>query len=809
VIRRLTFPLILLAPLIWLFRRALFAGEVLAFRDVGHFYYPLYQYVHRQWRNGIPLWNPLDGLGQPLLGDPTAAVLYPGKLVFAMPTSFGFCLTVYVLAHLLLAGWAAYVFSRELRANQNAAILAGLCYELSGQVLFQYCNLIYLVGAAWLPWALLFVYRIGNGKKTSQSVVGLSIVLCLMVLGGEPQMAMHVVLCGLVWAAIVFASGSRRREFHAGPRATRFIGYLIIACVVAVSLAAVQILPSQEWSKLSDRALRNRPRSCSELVLDYASNGELITVGFWKRDIPASEHADKTYDFSVGPWRWSELFWPNISGHFAPISTRWILALPGEGRMWTASLYLGLLPICLAVFRWRLFRGSRGVRWISWLTLLSALAALGEYGFGWLIDEIGFQAAGEHFQRSPIIKGFGGLYWFLTVTVPGYADFRYPGKWWTVASLGISVLAAKGWPLLWSRYRRQMLTRFAACSFLALGIMVLCRFAIVNSVPSNSAFGPFDEALSLQHFTATILHVMACGLGCLVLIRNKTKSTALALILLTTIELTVAQQPLILSAPNSTHVQNTSLHSTFWRESTPSYPPQFRESSSVDRIYEMREHDVRTLMPKHHLLHNKRQLNSISSMHCADFHSVWSALGEDHEQQLRRFFGADIQTDEPTAWLVFQWKRIPTVELNTLQEIEQRTKDVLLSDTAELIDHRPIAVVESDDEIPIPPLVASKHEVDLISTSPQRIEIRVITESPALLVLREQFYPGWKAKITNDGATRESTIHRTTRVMRGVFVPAGESTVVLQYKPRSFYLGASISIASWLALTAYVLRDFV
>ena len=45
----------------------------------------------RKWNQGRwPLWEPEENAGMPLLGNPTAAVLYPGKLVFAvLPYAWG------------------------------------------------------------------------------------------------------------------------------------------------------------------------------------------------------------------------------------------------------------------------------------------------------------------------------------------------------------------------------------------------------------------------------------------------------------------------------------------------------------------------------------------------------------------------------------------------------------------------------------------------------------------------------------------------------------------------------------------------
>ncbi len=88
----------------------LVCDEAFAFRDAAHYYYPLYKYVAGQWAAGrVPLWNPQENLGQPLLADATAAVLYPGKLVFALPLSFNTNYKLYIIGHLILAAATSYL----------------------------------------------------------------------------------------------------------------------------------------------------------------------------------------------------------------------------------------------------------------------------------------------------------------------------------------------------------------------------------------------------------------------------------------------------------------------------------------------------------------------------------------------------------------------------------------------------------------------------------------------------------------------------------------------------------------------------
>ena len=76
---------------------ALFGGGQFAFRDAAHFYYPLYYRVQQEWAAGhLPLWEPRENSGMPLLGSPMA-VLYPGKILFAiLPYAWGLSST---LAH--------------------------------------------------------------------------------------------------------------------------------------------------------------------------------------------------------------------------------------------------------------------------------------------------------------------------------------------------------------------------------------------------------------------------------------------------------------------------------------------------------------------------------------------------------------------------------------------------------------------------------------------------------------------------------------------------------------------------------------
>ncbi len=106
----------------------LFGDRQFGYRDAAQYYYPLYQRVQEEWNAGRwPLWEREENAGMPLLGNPTAAVFYPGKLVFAiMPYAWG--ARVYIVAHTALAFVAMLVLMRSWQTSWVGSALSALSY---------------------------------------------------------------------------------------------------------------------------------------------------------------------------------------------------------------------------------------------------------------------------------------------------------------------------------------------------------------------------------------------------------------------------------------------------------------------------------------------------------------------------------------------------------------------------------------------------------------------------------------------------------------------------------------------------------
>jgi hypothetical protein len=81
-----------------------------------------------------------------------------------------------------------WIMMRGWNVSPSGATLAALGYAFGGPVLLQYCNVIFLVGAAWMPLAFFAAdrwLRLGDRRAWAW----MAAVLSMQILGGDPQAA--------------------------------------------------------------------------------------------------------------------------------------------------------------------------------------------------------------------------------------------------------------------------------------------------------------------------------------------------------------------------------------------------------------------------------------------------------------------------------------------------------------------------------------------------------------------------------------------------------------------------------------------
>lgn len=555
-----------LLVMVWLFVCGPLLGgrEVVAFRDAGYLYYPLWKYMDEIEQTGdVPLWNPLDNGGRPLAADLSSAAFYPGRLIFRLRfLSFDARFGWYLALHVWLATMATYHVGLCLNANRTGALLGALGYGFGGPILFQVANPIYLVGAAWLPYALFGLFAGLMEGRNGWLTAGI-VATAMMFLGGDPQNVYHLLL---IAAALTVASLLRRRSGR-NKDTDASAGKFTVLCRATIfvatfsGLCAVQIIPTAEWTRYSDR---------SESSLD-ASSGDSRRVAASRTDEkplrpdsdatrgtglsrlftrpPVGSHAEQVYQFSQPPWTLAELALPNISGRPFPQHQRWIQALPGADRMWQPSLYLGLVTLVFSlghmIFRRGRFdlnpNGNRTARGtavaapssgdaanakgrdsietvfplvLSLVAVWFGLGAMGWYGPVWLGREI--LASFGLLSDAPreIAEPVGGVYWLMVTLLPGYRQFRYPAKLMVLASLALCLLAARG-ATVWMNApgpTTERLKRIIAwLAILAVATLALARFIPdwLPASPPDPVWGPLRTDELVAVIVRSSLHALA------------------------------------------------------------------------------------------------------------------------------------------------------------------------------------------------------------------------------------------------------------------------------------------------------------
>ena len=648
--------LLIVAVWLWVFWPLLTGQSVAGFRDSAYLYYPLFKWIDMEWAAGaIPLWNPYDGAGQSLLADGSSSIFYPGKLVFGLsflsyPTRYGW----YLSLHVLLAAVTSFGLAKTLGCNRLGRTVAAVSYAFGGSVLFQVSNVIYLVGAAWLPLALTCVWMMYRSGRWIWPLLG-GAVCSLMILGGDPQMVYHV---GLIAAASLIGGWVYRLKQPGQDKKSLDMPWLLakasrllILILVTTALAAIQLVPSYERVQSSQRASDSAlPVTIYQALSHDLSGGSQLSAteqaaeGLLGTPTPGT-HEDHIYQFSQPPWSVVELLWPNVSGRPFPVNQRWVGGLPGADLMWVPSIYLGVIPLLLAICSFRLWGGSRQNVWLSRVALWFVLASFGWYGMVWLGEELSLSTIGQSRVNGALAEPnewtlgpqVGGLYWFMVIALPKYFWFRYPAKLFVIAGLAICILAG-----------RTLSNKLPGRQFTGLGLGVMWLSMLggaallwwIEEVPNyrDPVFGPLQLGRLQSSILFSLVHSVVVLLVGLPIVRRIAKSpiplpsAGFALVGLLVVDLLIANTWMLAFVPVESFESPVGkrysighpwddrsiplrVKTSDYQNANPYSGSRFASTSSTSRLEENVVWQREVLFPKHHLplrIINRQSFSSIA-----------------------------------------------------------------------------------------------------------------------------------------------------------------------------------------------------
>ena len=135
--------------------------------DLRHHHFPWRTWAANGWAAGdVPLWSAEVGNGFPLMADGQAGVLYPVNWALGSLLPAQWALSWSLLLHQWWAGLGAFLLVRDLKADTKfsfeAALFGGVAFALSGFLVshFTYAGMVQV--AAWLPWGLWLLQKLGR-----------------------------------------------------------------------------------------------------------------------------------------------------------------------------------------------------------------------------------------------------------------------------------------------------------------------------------------------------------------------------------------------------------------------------------------------------------------------------------------------------------------------------------------------------------------------------------------------------------------------------------------------------------------------
>lgn len=242
------------------FWKLAFTGLILPRGDVFTYFYPTWHYRDLVMRGGqLPLWNPYLFMGAPFLANSQAGVFYPPNwpLVWLdAPTA----VKVAIISH---AAWAAVgmaVFARRaLRASVTGALVAGLVFAYSGYLLAQIEHVNQLQGLAWLPWLFWLWDAATRGQR--KALLAMALAFGMQLLAGHSQTTfISGVGLGIfaLWRTLVLWRTARAEGKATAARTLARlawpVGAVTLSALLAAGLAAVQLLPTAELTRFSNRS---------------------------------------------------------------------------------------------------------------------------------------------------------------------------------------------------------------------------------------------------------------------------------------------------------------------------------------------------------------------------------------------------------------------------------------------------------------------------------------------------------------------------------------------------------------------------
>lgn len=304
----------------------IFLGWAYAARDVWRIAIPDTYLIREALLDlEVPLWNPHQFLGQPLLGTLQAQALYPPRMVAALLFGPVWGPTAQQLFHVAVAATGAFALAGALRASRPGRWFAAAAFALSP--LFTEAGLAFNVhgAVAWTGWIAWCALRLDR-ERCLRHLAALAGAIALSFSCGAPE----IVLGQLLLAAALVR--------------WRSLPWVGLGGAWALALSAAVALPTLEFAAHSLRA------RAVDGGMAWSTSWIQLLAFFW----PHADEPRRGYFFTE-QWLLVDLFVGSTTFLLAMVALRRrrrVVALAGAGVLFALVALGSHFPPSEAVLSW-------------------------------------------------------------------------------------------------------------------------------------------------------------------------------------------------------------------------------------------------------------------------------------------------------------------------------------------------------------------------------------------------------------------------------------------------------------------------
>lgn len=258
----------------------------LQYFDVLRQLYPWKIFVIEQLKSGhLPLWNPYNFAGTPLLANLQSQVFAPFNILyFILPYTYGW--SIALILQTVLSFIFTYLYARYMKLSQVGSIFASVAYACSlyMSVFFEYG--VFGQTILWLPFVLLGIEMLLK-KFSLAGLLTFVAALTFAAFGGHLQIFSSLLIFCFFYACVRLLTV---KDFR-----LRKAGGLIFAVGISIGIAAIQFLPTIELIGLSARAPHDPAFFFQNLLLQFQELIVFISPDFYGNPATNNYLLSKSY----------------------------------------------------------------------------------------------------------------------------------------------------------------------------------------------------------------------------------------------------------------------------------------------------------------------------------------------------------------------------------------------------------------------------------------------------------------------------------------------------------------------------------